>query len=271
MALLAILTCEILELEFACLLATDPDLAGVTVLEDARSARLIELLESKGVRNLRRIPSVGSYNPEPSEQLEVVIRVMEMGMHRNRKVMQQALMAAGRELGRHADALLLGYGLCGNALVNPEELMDLEIPVFIPMDKVHPVDDCVGLLIGGRERYYAEQRKTPGTFFMTPGWACHWRRMLEGARGGADEAWKRVFARYERSLLIVTPVMQEDEMKRRAEEFSKLFGLRVETGEGTLDILTGTWNSAKAAVIKTTTDTGACHAPLSQGENHGNH
>ena len=249
MALLAILTCEILELEFAHLLATDPDLAGVTVLEDARSSRLIELLESRGVRNLRRIPHIGSYNPEPAQRLEVVIRVMELGMHRHRNVMRRALRAAARELGRHADALLLGYGLCGNALANHEALLDLHIPVFIPMDKGHPVDDCVGLLIGGRERYYAEQRKTPGTFFMTPGWACHWRKMLEGSNGATDDALKRMFARYERSLLIVTPVMHEDEMKRRAQEFNQLFGLRVETRQGTLDLLTDTWNSAKAAVL----------------------
>jgi hypothetical protein len=271
MAVLGILTCEILELEFAHLLATDPDVAGVTVLEDARSAHLIELLESRGLRNLQRIPHIRSYHPEPTEQLEVVIRVMELGLHRNRKVMQQALMAAARELGRHLDALLLGYGLCGNALGNPEELLDLDIPVFIPMDKGHPVDDCVGLLIGGRECYYAEQCKTPGTFFMTPGWACHWRKIFEGSHGAADDALKRLFAHYERSLLIVTPVMREDEMKRRAEEFNQLLGLRVETRQGTLDLLTETWNSAKAEVLKSTADPGACHAPPHQGKNRGNY
>lgn len=271
MALLGILTCEILELEFTRLLTTDPDVAGVTVLEDARSARLIELLTSGGVRNLRRIPHIGSYHPEPAEHLEVLIRVLDLGLHRHRNVLRKALMAAARELGRHADALLLGYGLCGNALDNPEELLDLGIPVFIPRDKGHPVDDCVGLLIGGRERYYAEQCKTPGTFFMTPGWACHWRKIFEGSHSAADVALKRMFAYYERALLIVTPVMREDEMKRRAEAFNQLLGLRVETGQGTLDLLTETWNSAKVAVLKTTADLGACHALPHQGKNHGNY
>ena len=265
MAVLAILTCEILELEFAHLLATDPDVSWVTVLEDARSARLIELLKSGGVRNLRLIPHIGSYNPEPAEQLEVVIRVLEVGLHRHRNVLRKALKDAARELGRHADALLLGYGLCGNALAHPEELLDVGIPLFIPMDKGHPVDDCVGLLIGGRDCYYAEQCKTPGTFFMTPGWACHWRRMFEGSHGGAGDALKRMFAHYERTLLIVTPVMPEDEMKHRAEEFNRLLGLRVETGQGTLDLLIETWNSAKAEVLKATADAGARHALPQQG------
>ena len=53
-------------------------------------------------------------------------------------------------MGRHVDAIVLGYGLCGNALQKPEELLvDAGVPIFIPMDQDHPVDDCVGLIIGG--------------------------------------------------------------------------------------------------------------------------
>ena len=34
----------------------------------------------------------------------------------------------------------------------PDELLaDAGVPGFIPMDQDHPVDDCVGLIIGGRE------------------------------------------------------------------------------------------------------------------------
>ena len=84
---------------------------------------------------------------------------------------------------------------------------------------------------------------------MTPGWVCHWRGMFEGPHGLTLDALKKLFAHYERSLLIVTPVMHEDEMKRRAQEFNQLFGLRIETGQGTLDLLTDTWNSAKAAIL----------------------
>jgi len=46
MRVLGILTCEILELEFAYLLRRDSDVARITVREDARSARLMEVLQS---------------------------------------------------------------------------------------------------------------------------------------------------------------------------------------------------------------------------------
>jgi hypothetical protein len=246
MGVIGIITCEILELEFVYILATDPEVFRVTVLEDARSARLIEALESRGLRNLRRIPHITSFDPEPSGHLEVVVRVLELALHRTKKILRRALIDAARELAPHAAALFLGYGLCGNALENPKELLDVKVPVFIPLDDGHPVDDCIGLLLGGRDCYYAEQLKVPGTFFMTPGWTCHWRRIWGSSRGAADKTLKRMFARYERSLLVKTPIMSEDDMQRNVEEFNQLLGLRVETRQGTIDMLSEAWQSAKA-------------------------
>ena len=169
MGVIGIITCEVLELEFAHLLCTDPDLARITVLEDIRSARLIEMLESKAVQSLRRIPHISSFSPDHSGQSadrpEMLVRVLELALHRRKKLLQNGLIRAAREMGPHVDALLLGYGLCGSALNNPKELLDVDVPIFIPMDTDHPVDDCVGLIIGGRDNYYAEQCKTPGTYF----------------------------------------------------------------------------------------------------------
>lgn len=247
MGVLGLLTCEILELEFAYLLGTDPDVSQITVLEDARSTRLIEALESRVFQNVRRIPHIKCFFPEPSEHLEVLVWVLELALHRRKKILQQRLVVAAREMSRHVDAILLGYGLCGGALENPKELLDVDVPVFLPMDGDHPVDDCVGLLLGGRNCYYAEQRKVPGTFFLTPGWTYHWKKLFGQNFGDVEiAAAKRLFARYERTLLVLTSVMPQDEMKRSSNEFSRLFGLCVQECEGTLDILSKAWKVAKA-------------------------
>jgi hypothetical protein len=138
--------------------------------------------------------------------------------------------------------------LCGNALEKPDELLaDAGVPIFIPMDEDHPVDDCVGLVIGGRRNYYEEQCKVAGTFFMIPGWTCHWRRMFEREFGSLSvDMARRLFKNYERSLLIPTPIMTEGTMHQNAIEFNTRFGLREEIRQGTLDILIDSWNSAKA-------------------------
>ncbi len=247
MAVLGILTCEILELDWAYLLTTDPQVARVAVLEDRRSARLIQALEARGFQNLERIPHIRAWRSEPALPLEIVVRVLDLALHRSCKMLQRALVEAARELRPYVDALLLGYGTCGNARVDVRELLDVNIPVFVPMDRESPVDDCVALFIGGRDCYYAEQCRIPGTFFMTTGWTYHWKGILEGNLPGAIQAaTKRMFSHYERSLLILTPVVERAEMEHNVAEFNQIFGLRVETRQGTMQLLTEAWDSAKS-------------------------
>ncbi|MGD8715274.1 MAG: DUF1638 domain-containing protein [Desulfobacterales bacterium] len=247
MGVLGILTCEILELEFANLLASDTDLTRVTVLKDSRSERLIEMMELSRIPRLKKIKDFREFDPLSDNQLEILVQVLELALHNRKRTLQQGIKEAAMVFGPHVDALMLGYGLCGNALEKPEQLLaDVGVPIFIPMDDDHPVDDCVGLIIGGRQRYYDEQCNVAGTFFMIPGWTYHWRRMFEQEFGNWSlDMAKRLFRDYERSLLITTPVMSEAEMKQNSQEFNKLFNLRQETRFGTLSILKETWNSAK--------------------------
>ena len=247
MPVLGILTCEILELEFAYLLSKDLDLARITVLEDDRSIRLIGALQSNGTENLRRISDLATFSPSSAGRLEVLIKVLELALHSRKKTLQQGLVEGASEMGPHVDALLLGYGLCGNALEKPDELLsDTGVPIFIPMDEDHPVDDCVGLIIGGREKYYEELCQVAGTFFMIPGWTYHWRRMFEQEFGNISvDMAKRLFVHYERSLMISTSVMEIDKMELNAKEFNELFGFRSEFRKGTLSILNETWRRAK--------------------------
>ena len=252
MAVIGILTCEILELEFAHLLKTDPDVARTTVIEDAFSERLIDKFKPNGQQDLHQslklIPKVDKFTADPSIKFEVLVRVMELALHDRKKILQDALVKAALEISPNVDALFLGYGLCGNALDKPEVLLaDTGIPVFILMDEDHPVDDCVGLLLGGRTCYYGEQCKTAGTFFMIPGWTSHWKRIFDKNFGKTStDMAKRLFAHYERSLLVTTPIMPEDEMHSNIKEFNDMFGLRTEKRAGTLQILEESWQVAKA-------------------------
>jgi len=250
MAVLGVLTCEILELEFAHLLASDPEVSRVTVLDNIYSEHFTEAMESAGGPKPRLIPLLKGFSPAYPKRLEVIVHVLRIALHSRKKHLQDALSKAAREMGRHVDAIVLGYGLCGNALEKPEEVLrDAEVPIFIPMDEDHPVDDCVGLVIGGREHYYGEQCKVAGTFFMIPGWTRHWRGIFNNDYGGlSTEMAKEVFAYYERSLLVTSPVLAEETMRRNIEEFNNLLGFRTDTRPGTLDILHRTWKAAKASL-----------------------
>ena len=247
MPVIGVVTCEILELEFAYMLSGDRDLAGITVLEDAVSSGFIEALRSMERFEPRTIPMLRGFSPAFNGNTEVLVRVLELALHNRKQLLQEGLDKAVKEMARYVDCIVLGYGLCGNALQNPEELFaDIDVPIFIPMDEDHPVDDCVGLIIGGRENYYGEQCSEAGTFFMIAGWTRHWRRLFEKEFGRlSPHMAKRIFNGYKRSLLVPTPVCPEETMRRNIEEFNQILGFRTEVRHGTLSILYRVWEDAK--------------------------
>jgi hypothetical protein len=60
------------------------------------------------------------------------------------------------------DAILLGYGLCGNGTAG---LAARALPLVIP--RAH---DCIALLMGGRDRYQRYFENNPGVYFRSTGW-----------------------------------------------------------------------------------------------------
>jgi len=60
------------------------------------------------------------------------------------------------------DAILLGYGLCGNGL---DGLAARHTPLVLP--RAH---DCIALLMGSRERFQRYFDANPGTFYRSTGW-----------------------------------------------------------------------------------------------------
>jgi hypothetical protein len=250
MAVLGIITCEILELEFAQLLTEDHDVRRISILEDEHSAQLIKLLESRRTSHLQRLPHPHAFIPEPDMPLEVLVRVLALGLHRTRRVLSRALTGAIQALQPRVDVLLLGYGRCGGALADIQAAGIANVPLFQPMDGDHPADDCVALCLGGGERYYQEQRKTAGTFFLTPGWSRHWRQMLDAESGRVSQpGLERLLSGYERALLVKTSAINDDELQRGGVEFSRLTGMRLETQSGTMVPLIEAWKSAKDAAL----------------------
>lgn len=60
------------------------------------------------------------------------------------------------------DAILMGYGLCGNGLHGIEARHTMLV-----MPRAH---DCIALLMGSRERYQQYFDEHPGTYYRSTGW-----------------------------------------------------------------------------------------------------
>jgi hypothetical protein len=210
---------------------------------------LIRLLEESQVANVTSLPHPHAFAPEPGMRIEVLVRVLELGLHRTRKVLSTSITKTVNSLQSRVDALLLGYGMCGGSLADVHALVDTDIPLFQPMDGDHPVHDCVALSLGSGDRYYNEQRKTAGTYFLTPGWSQHWQRMLDMRTGKVSQpGLERLLSGYERALLVQTPAISSDELLRQGDLFARETGLRIEIQDGTMAPLVAAWNSAKEAI-----------------------
>lgn len=78
------------------------------------------------------------------------------------KIENGSCQHTNRERAFGFDAILLGYGLCSNALVG---LKSRRLPIVIP--RAH---DCTTLFMGSKEKYETYFNEVKGTFFYTLGW-----------------------------------------------------------------------------------------------------
>ncbi len=254
MAKLGIVTCQILEMEFAHVLSNDPSVSGIWVINDLFSEGLLKILENSNSKPVYRACHIEEFETDKTNDLAVLVRVMEVGLHSNIPILTREVKAAVKEIAPFVDAVLLGYGLCGNALKNADDLFsDIPVPVMLPMDNEEPVDDCVGLIIGGKENYYQEQCLCAGTMFMNAGFSRHWEKILsldvpEKLIHKKDKILNRMMGNYKRSLLLPTPVLGESELRENTRKFSERYGLKTETRPGTLSLLEKAWSEAKTAV-----------------------
>jgi hypothetical protein len=162
-----------------------------------------------------------------------------------------------------ADAILLGYGLCGGATSG---LMARTKPLVLP--RAH---DCATIFLGSRERYEREHKTTPGTYWFTEdnikrgdalkGWMLGDAGRSDGVEAtyqgyiekygqeNADylmEAMGEWQSHYERGAFLETGLAADDTSADRARQESELRGWRFERVMSDLTLierlLAGEWD-----------------------------
>jgi hypothetical protein len=93
---------------------------------------------------------------------EVPSETLDFGLHLRPEGLRRVLQQKIDEASPHADALLLGYGLCSMAVVG---LRATTAHLVIPR-----VDDCIAIFLGSCNAYKEQSEKEPGTYYLTKGW-----------------------------------------------------------------------------------------------------
>ncbi len=177
-------------------------------------------------------------------------RVLDFGLHTNPAALKEALQEAIDEIGRTTGddpcTILLGYGLCSQAIIG---LQAGPCRLVVPR-----VDDCISIFLGSRDAYLEQARREPGTYYLTKGWLevgdtpfGEYDRMLERfGREKADRMINLLLHNYTRLAFINTGLKGLAAYRGQARRIAERFDLRYEEIEGSdslvRKLLHGPWD-----------------------------
>lgn len=227
-----ILACKIFQRELAQVLLTCPNALDITFMR----------------QDLHMYPN------QLRDALQHEIDLIESGndLHTNERCFDKT------------EAILLGYGLCSNALAG---IKSSRLPLVIP--RAH---DCITHFMGSKEKYADYFDKVKGTFFYTHGWLdlgldigqadLERKRNEYMERFDGDEDTveylldmdKEMLKNYHYVTYITWPGMPNDSGLAMAEKISAEAGMELLQYEGSnklmADFVNGNWNEDDFLILK---------------------
>jgi len=162
------------------------------------------------------------------------------------------------------EAILLGYGLCSNAIVG---LKSSRLPIVIP--RAH---DCITMFMGSKERYAEYFEKVKGTYFYSQGWLDlgvdighadierKRNEYMEKFDGDEDtveyllEMDKEMLKNYHYVTYITWPGMANEKNMQLAQKIATDAGMELLPYEGSnrlmADFVNGNWNEEDFLILK---------------------
>ncbi|HEX9012300.1 MAG TPA: DUF1638 domain-containing protein [Anaerolineaceae bacterium] len=159
-------------------------------------------------------------------------QTLDFGLHVYPDRLRDSLQAAVDAVSGQYETILLGYGLCSNAVVG---LRATGCRLVIPR-----VDDCIAIFLGSRASYNLQCRAEPGTYYLTKGWIeagdtpfseyeDHVQRFGEET---ADYIFEQMMGHYTRLALINTGQYELEKYRAYTRGTAGRFGLRYEEIDG---------------------------------------
>jgi hypothetical protein len=155
-------------------------------------------------------------------------QVLDFGLHVDPESLKRALQDAVDASVPPAETIVLGYGLCSQAVIG---LRANGCTLVIPR-----VDDCIAIFLGSGEVYRQQFRAEPGTYYLTKGWieagdgpfAEHDRLVARYGQEKAEWVTHEMLKNYTRLALINTGQCELERYRAYARRTATRFGLRYE-------------------------------------------
>jgi len=167
----------------------------------------------------------------------VQCQVFDFGRHVAPDRLKEALQDAIDAAPASARTIVLGYGLCSNAVVG---LRSDACTLVVPR-----MDDCIGIFLASDEAYKRQRSSTPGTYYLTKGWIeagngpfGEYRGMVERyGQEKADWLMDRILSHYTRLALINIGQYELERYRTLARQTAEQFGLSYEEIPGSTRLL----------------------------------
>jgi hypothetical protein len=155
-------------------------------------------------------------------------QVFDFGLHINPDKLRLTLQNAIDTVSGLYDTIILGYGLCSQAIVG---IKANGCRLVVPR-----VDDCIAIFLGSRAAYNAQCRAELGTYYLTKGWIevgdtpfLEYERSVQRyGKERADYIYKIMMGNYKRLALINTGRYELEKYREYARNTAEKFGLRYE-------------------------------------------
>lgn len=163
---------------------------------------------------------------------DVPYEVLDFGLHLRPQDLKRALQDKINEASRHADVVILGYGLCSMAVVGLHATAATLV--------VSRSDDCIAIFLGSCDAYKQQASKEPGTYYLTKGWievgdspfAEHEALVARYGEAKAMRMMKLTLKNYTRLAFINTGDYDLERYREYARRAGEKFGLRYEEIDG---------------------------------------
>lgn len=258
---LGIIGCQVLEDEMAYVVAQDPEVEQVIVIDSTMEKSMVGKIQhmapQKKVSCFDEKYDIKQF--QLTTGLTVVLWVKSIALHQSPPLLREEVTQAILRLEPLIQSALIFYGQCGSAFRNMEIFSQgMHVPVTILKDNDGAlIDDCYGTVLGGREEYRAFLVNQPGPcFVLNTMWAANWKHFMQELQmmhdpSCIDEA-KEVFQYmdYKRTVGLNTGLVDQLVFERQLGEFAAIFGLELEDHRCTLRIVESSYKEAKGRLTE---------------------
>jgi hypothetical protein len=162
---------------------------------------------------------------------------LEFGLHVNPGSLKTALQKTIDAAPSEVNTILLGYGLCSQAVVG---LSSKTQTLVIPR-----VDDCIAISLGSSAAYQQQCHSEPGTYFLTKGWIeaggtpfSEYKILVKNfGEQKAKHIVNQILKNYTRLVFIENGCQDLQPYREHTRDMAQFFNLRFEEIQGSKSII----------------------------------